>query len=79
MPKDLIELSERIEHLKSDLQKIEDPKMVIGTLRNYLHLIMVRYALKIQKELTGKLNMADAFHIADKHIKSLKLEEFANG
>ena len=79
MPKDLIELSERIEHLKSDLQGIKDPKMAIGILRNYLHLIMVRYALKIQKELNGKLNMEDAFRIADKHMKSLKLEEFANG
>ena len=39
MPKDLIELSERIEHLKSDLQKIEDPKMVIGILQFFANQI----------------------------------------
>src|SRR3989304_3768577 len=70
MFKKLVEIDEKIESLKAKLSQDQNDKNCRKILRDYLRMLMVRYAVKTHKNLTGNLDIEKAYQIADEHMNA---------
>ena len=73
MFKKLVEIDEKIESLKAKLSQDQNDKNCRKILRDYLRMLMVRYAVKTHKNLTGNLDIEKAYKIADEHMKAIHI------
>lgn len=78
-PETLNEIGADIDRLRVILCTEEDSETVRSALREYLRLNMVRYALKVQKEMTGNTDVGKAYIVANAHIAQIELKEVHNG
>ena len=73
MFRELVRIDEKIESLKAKLSQDQNEEKCRKILRDYLRMLMVRYAIKMQKNLTGNLDIGQAYQIADKHMESIHI------
>lgn len=75
MLKDATAVQLRISELTQIIKAENDGAKCREFIKEYLHLVMVRMALKLQVNFGRPTNMAEAYKLADEHMKQVVLED----